>query len=71
MPDDIATELEEYREYLGLLGRMQLNDQLAGKVDVSGVVQLTLLEATSGWVARADLERLPWLRRVFAHNLLD
>lgn len=72
MRDDIATELEKYREYLGLLGRMQLDDQLAGKVDVSGVVQLSLFEAVrSGWESRSEDERLPLLRRIFANNLLD
>jgi RNA polymerase sigma-70 factor (ECF subfamily) len=71
MPDE-NQKLEEYREYLGLLGRLQLNDQLAGKVDVSGVVQITLLEAhQAGWSELSDDERVPWLRRVFAHNLLD
>lgn len=72
MPHVNQTELERYREYLGLLGRMQLDDQLAGKVDVSGVVQLTLFEAgRGGWEERSEEERLPWLRRVFANNLLD
>lgn len=71
MPDR-AQELEDYREYLGLLGRLQLNDQLTGKVDVSGVVQVTLLEAhLQGWSELSAAERLPWLRRVFANNLLD
>lgn len=72
MRDDIATELEKYREYLGLLGRMQLDDQLAGKVDVSGVIQMSLFEVVrSGWESRSEDERLPFLRRVFANNLLD
>jgi len=71
MPDGIQ-ELEGYREYLGLLGRLQLNDRLAGKVDVSGVVQITLLEAhQQGWSEISEDERVPWLRRVFANNLLD
>ena len=71
MPDGIQ-ELEGYREYLGLLGRLQLNDKLAGKVDVSGVVQITLLEAhQEGWSEMSEAERIPWLRRVFANNLLD
>lgn len=72
MPRETALELEKYREYLGLLGRMQLGDQLAGKVDVSGVVQLTLFEAgKNGWSEQAEDKRLSWLRRVFANNLLD
>ena len=72
MPDDFAADLEQFREYLGLLGRLQLDDQLAGKVDVSGVVQVTLLEAGgSDWEKRTEDERLPWLRRIFANNLLD
>ncbi len=71
MPHDYGPEIENYRAYLGLLGRLQLDDKLTGKVDVSGVVQLTLLEADSGWLEREAAERLPWLRRVFANNLLD
>lgn len=71
MPDE-TQQLEDYREYLGLLGRLQLNDKLKGKVDVSGVVQITLLEAhQQGWSDLSDDERVPWLRRVFANNLLD
>lgn len=65
-------DLELYRDYLGLLGRLQLDDQLCGKVDVSGVVQMTLLEAHQGsWLQIADGERLAWLRRVFSNNMLD
>ena len=72
MLSNSKTDINQYREYLGLLGRLQLDDALAGKVDVSGVVQVTLLEADdAGWTDLADSERLPWLRRVFANNLLD
>ena len=72
MPSSDATEINEYREYLGLLGRLQLDEQLVGKVDVSGVVQLTLLEAVqSGWADVTVDERASWLRKVFANNLLD
>lgn len=66
--------LEQYREYLGLLGRLQLDEQLAGKVDVSGVVQTTMLEAhqhSSTWESLDEEARTAWLRRVFANNLLD
>ena len=67
-----SSELETYREYLALLGRMQLNENLKGKVDVSGVVQLTFLEAVkSGWDLLSEEQQLPWLRKVFANNLLD
>lgn len=63
---------EDYRELLGILGRMQLSDDLVGKVDVSGVVQVTLMEVyETEWSQLPEGERVPWLRRVFANNLLD
>jgi RNA polymerase sigma-70 factor (ECF subfamily) len=65
---------EFYREYLHLMGRSQLDPRLRAKVDVSGVVQLTLLEAHrqgSGWESLPDSERRSWLHRIFANNLLD
>lgn len=72
MPGENTTDIDEYREYLNLLGRMQLDDKLAGKVDVSGVVQMTLLEASqAGWDRMETDQRVTWLRRIFANNLLD
>ena len=67
MPKTKVTDLEKYREDLGLLGRLQIDEKLAGKVDVSGVVQMTLLEASeTEWAALSDEARVPWLRRIFA-----
>jgi RNA polymerase sigma-70 factor, ECF subfamily len=51
-----------------------LDEQLVGKVDVSGVVQNTMFEVhrhAATWESLEDEARLAWLRRVFANNLLD
>ncbi|MCO6046864.1 sigma-70 family RNA polymerase sigma factor [Aeoliella sp. ICT_H6.2] len=70
--DNTANLLNQYRDYLALLGRLQLDPMLQAKVDVSGVVQATMLEACeSDWASFEDQEKLPWLRRVFSNNLID
>ncbi len=64
---------ESHRDYLYLLGLAQLDKGLVDRVDLSGVVQMTMLEAfeqTSCAPVDADEQRV-WLRRIFLNNLLD
>ncbi|MGE0759077.1 MAG: sigma-70 family RNA polymerase sigma factor [Pirellulaceae bacterium] len=71
---DKSFDFERYRSYLSLLGRMQLDCRLAGKVDVSGVVQHTLLEALEqqqAWQSLDEAATNAWIRRTFARNLVD
>jgi RNA polymerase sigma-70 factor (ECF subfamily) len=66
--------LERHRAYLVFLARLQLNQRLQAKVDLSGIVQQTLLEAHLAKDQLRDQpseQRLAWLRRVLAHNLAD
>lgn len=72
MPPTPHVFVEKYRSFLGLIARLELDPRLAGKVDVSGVVQQTLLEAHQAEAAPADEEaRMRWLRRILANNLRD
>jgi RNA polymerase sigma-70 factor (ECF subfamily) len=68
------SRLERFRDYLALLARLQLDPRVQGKVDLSGIVQHTLLEAHQ---TRVKLEQMneaqqaAWLRRALANNLTD
>jgi len=66
-----AMRIEELRDYLLLMGRLQMSPALSAKVDLSGVVQQTIWEALQERIPEADDERLLWLRRLFANNLHD
>lgn len=66
--------LEQYRRYLQVLAESQLDPGWRAKVDLSGIVQLTLLEAhqaTDQLRAQTEGQRLAWLRRILSNNLTD
>jgi RNA polymerase sigma-70 factor (ECF subfamily) len=70
---DLGPVLDGFREYLRLLARLQLSARLAGKIDLSGVVQQTLFEAyqdRDGFPSGAA-RQAAWLRRALANNLTD
>lgn len=66
--------LESFRDYLGTLARAQLDPCLYSKLDPSGIVQETLLEAHQNWskIEHCNEAQLrAWLRKALAHNLID
>jgi RNA polymerase sigma-70 factor (ECF subfamily) len=71
--DDLARRLEPFRSYLGLLARLQLDPALRGKVDLSGVIQQTLFEASQALQRDGHEGEVvaPLLRRLLANNLAD
>jgi RNA polymerase sigma-70 factor (ECF subfamily) len=72
--DNLAKSLELYRNYLNVLVKLQIDPQLHGKIDVSGVVQQTLIEAhqAMGQSRPPSAEQqIAWLRRILTNNLAD
>jgi RNA polymerase sigma-70 factor, ECF subfamily len=69
-----AEDWNRFREYLMLLARIQADTRWQGKIDLSGLVQQTLLEAfqaarqLEGWT---DVQKTAWLRQALANNLAD
>jgi RNA polymerase sigma-70 factor (ECF subfamily) len=74
-PAEFAAEsLEHYRDYLLLLARLHVAPQLQAKVDLSGVVQMTMLEASQALPelrGQTEPQRAAWLRRILVNNLAD
>jgi DNA-directed RNA polymerase specialized sigma24 family protein len=67
-----GTDLERWRSYLAVLARGQIDPRLRAKIDLSGIVQQTLMEAHLKRPAIADnAQEAAWLRRVLANTLAD
>jgi len=64
--------MEDFRDYLILMARLQLSPAAAARVDLSGVVQQTLWEASRAPQPTGEgRDLLAWLRRLLANNLRD
>jgi RNA polymerase sigma-70 factor (ECF subfamily) len=65
--------LEQYRNYLTLLGRLQIGRRLQGKVDEADLVQETFLEAHrqfGHFRGTSEAELTAWLRTILAGSVL-
>jgi RNA polymerase sigma-70 factor (ECF subfamily) len=69
-----ARAVEDYRDYLCLLARLQIDPRLRGKVDPSDVVQQTLVKAhqhREQFRGQTAAEQAGWLRRILVNTLVD
>jgi RNA polymerase sigma-70 factor (ECF subfamily) len=70
----LGRRLEEHRDYLTILARMQIGRRLQGKADPADVVQETFLHAirdVAQFRGTSDQELAGWLRRILAARLAD
>jgi RNA polymerase sigma-70 factor (ECF subfamily) len=66
--------LEQYRNYLELLARLQISRRLRGKIDADDLVQDTLLEAYAAFAqfrGTTEAELAGWLRKILTSNAVS
>lgn len=71
-PPDELRPVEDYRDYLHLLVRLQLGTRLRAKLDASDIVQQAVLHAheqREQFRGQSENERLAWLRAILANVL--
>ncbi len=69
-----AEQLEQFRDYLNLLARLQLRSSVQAKADASDVVQQTLVQAIrglEGFRGKTEAEMAAWLRQILARQLAN
>jgi RNA polymerase sigma-70 factor (ECF subfamily) len=74
MPSPVSPSVwDRFRVYLLFLGRQQTTAEGTARVDLSGVVQQTLLEAhQAAQLPALELgQQMGWLRKALARNLAD
>ncbi len=77
MNDDAPIDgqpLEDHREFLCYLARVQIDPRLQGKLDAEGIVQETLLRAHKArdqFRGETCGDMKAWLRAIFMHVLFD
>jgi DNA-directed RNA polymerase specialized sigma24 family protein len=74
MTRDATEILEPFRKYLKVLAELHLDRRLRGKLDLSDVVQQTMLRAYSALAEVRDGRPevlVAWLRRILARTLAD
>jgi RNA polymerase sigma-70 factor, ECF subfamily len=71
---DPSSELARFQDDLKQVAQQQVDRRLWDRIDLSGVIQQTLLEAWQAWgqfQGLSDPAKPAWLRTALAHNLQD